>query len=540
MNTPSPLETIRAAWNRRKWLAIPIFLFPLAATTTLILAMPTIYRSAATVIIEGQQVPEAFVRATVTDEIGTRLRTISEHALSRSRLHGLITQFNLYPELRARESMEDIISRARKDIQIVPSAPLPGTQRGNSVVAFTVSFQGPDPKTVADVVNALASFFVDENLKVRERQATGTTKFLETELAETKRRLDEQERRVSEFSRSHLGELPSQMTANLATLDGLNTQLRLNADGQTRAGERRSFLAQLLAEQTALLGAGLPANAGVVTADPVAARLRQLRQELAIARASLFDTHPTVERLKAEIAELERHLASRQAEPAGKPEAGPAEGASRSAEAAILQNPQLALLREQIAEIGVQIKALTAQEQQLIKDIAMSRARVENAPRVEQQLQELSRDYGSTRELYQTLLKRYEEARLAENMEQRQKGEQFRLLDPAVPASEVAAPRRMRLLLMALVLSGGLAVGGLVLAEKLDTSFHTVDELRAFTRVPVLTSIPRIVSERDRRRRRWWVGLGTVSAAAGLALVVGICYTVAHGNQQLVRLLVQG
>jgi succinoglycan biosynthesis transport protein ExoP len=541
MSTQLPIDAVRAAWRRRNWLVLPIFLFPLAAATTLILAMPPIYRSGATLMIERQQVPEVFVRATVTEEIGLRLRVISEEALSRSRLQDVISRFNLYPEFRAREAMEDTIARARKDIQIVLSTSLPGVERGSverSVVAFTVSFRGPDPRIVADVANELASFFVDENLKARERQATGTTKFLEAELAQTKERLDEQERRVSEFNRRHLGELPSQLTANLATLESLNTQLRLTVDSQTRAGERRSTLSQLLAEHTTLLGTRPGATAAAPTVDPIAARLDNLRQELAHARARLVETHPTIQRINGEIEELERQVVKlRPAEPAEKPAEGPRSG---SPGLAILQNPQVVRLREQIADIDTHIKALGAQQEQLTKDIAMYRARVENTPRVEQAWQELSRDYSSTKELYQSLLKRHEEARMAENMEQRQKGEQFRLLDPAVPAREVAAPRRGRLLITALAVFGGLAAGVLVLAEKLDGSFHTLDDLRAFTRVPVLASIPRIVTEADRRRRRWRVGLGTVSAAACLLLVVGFSYLVAHGNERLVRMLVQG
>jgi succinoglycan biosynthesis transport protein ExoP len=550
MNTHSPLDPIRAAWSRRKWLVIPAFAFPLAAAATLILAMPTIYRSSATLIIERQQVPETFVRPTVTDEIGMRLQTISEAALSHSRLESLITQFDLYSEFRDRDSMEEIIRRARRDIKIAPSATLPGTPRVYApmvrgdwgFVAFSVSFQGSDAKTVADVANALASFFVDENRDVRERQASGATQFLEAELARTKQSLDEQERRVSEFNRRHVGELPSQLTANLATLEGLNSQLRLHMESQTRTSERRNTLAKLLVEETSLMAAASASAAAPAPdprlMDPVRSRFLHLRQELAIARARLIDAHPTVDRLKAEIAALERQFGDRLAESSENPTGGPAEVASRSAETAILNSPQLVRLRGEIAEIDVQIKTLKTQEEQLTRAIAMYRARVENTPRVEQELQELSRDYASNKELYQSLVKRYEEARLAANMEHRQKGEQIRLLDSAVPGNEVAAPKRFRLLLMALVLSGGLAVGVLMLAEMLDTSFHTVDQLREFTRVPVLTSIPRIVTDRDRRRRRWRVGLGTASAVAGLALVVAICYVAAHGNEQLVRMLV--
>jgi protein tyrosine kinase modulator len=546
MTADARLETLRAIWNRRKWLVVPAFLFPLAAAVSLILALPTIYRSTATVIVEGQQLPENFVRPTVTDGIGARLRTISEHALSRARLEEMITQFNLYPELRGQEPMEEIVARARKDIRISPSAGVPGQPRGG-MVAFSVSFQGPDAKTVADVANALASFFVDENLRVRERQATGTTEFLETELADTKRRLDEQERRISQFNWSHIGELPTHLTANIATLDALNTQLRVNAESQARANDRRSLLALQLSEQTALVrgaaaGATLAPVPGQTPAvvDPASARLADLRRELAVARTRHTDAHPSVIRMKAEIAELERHVVPAATAPAEAAVAGPAEAAARSAEAAVLNHPQLVHLRQQIAEIELQLKTLKTQEQQVNQDIASHRGRVERTPRVEQALQELTRDYGSTKELYVTLLKRYEEARLAGNMEQRQKGEQFRLLDPALPGSEVAAPRRVRLLLMALVLCAIPAAVLLVAAEKLDSSFHSVDELRAFTRVPVLTSVPRIVLPSDLRRRRWRMGLGTASGAVAFALVVWGGYALAHGNEKLVRVLISG
>ncbi|HLB63344.1 MAG TPA: GNVR domain-containing protein, partial [Anaerolineales bacterium] len=150
---------------------------------------------------------------------------------------------------------------------------------------------------------------------------------------------------------------------------------------------------------------------------------------------------------------------------------------------------------------------------------------------------ELSRDYESTRALYQSLLKRYEEAQLAESMEQRQKGEQFRVLDPAVPNSEPASPKRFRLILLALMLSAGLAAGAVVLAEQLDTSFHTVDDLRGFSTVPVLVSIPRILTHTDLRRRHWRTRLAAGAVTVGLVVIVGVAYFVASGNERLVSLL---
>src|SRR3989449_6763339 len=155
--------------------------------------------------------------------------------------------------------------------------------------------------------------------------------------------------------------------------------------------------------------------------------------------------------------------------------------------------------------------------QRLRRDINSYQQRIENAPQREQEFKELSRDFETTKELYSSLLKRYEDAQLAESMEQSKQGEQFRILDPAIPTKQPAAPNRFRLVLLGVLLALGGAVAAAVLAEHLDTSFHTHDDLRSFTKVPVLASIPRLVSGADaarQARQRW---LATASTPAGLA-----------------------
>jgi protein tyrosine kinase modulator len=214
------IERIRAVWRRRKWLGILVFALPFAASASLVQSLPSLYRSRATVLVERQQVPEAFVRPTVTSELETRLHTISQEILSRSRLEGLIGRFNLYACLRKQMSSEEIIEAMRRDIQLE----LKGTDvrgRQSATIAFALSYRGRDPQTVAIVTNTLASFYIEENLKACEQQASGTVEFLKTQLTETKKRLDEQENRLSEFKRRYLGEPPQQIPANLTTLEAL-------------------------------------------------------------------------------------------------------------------------------------------------------------------------------------------------------------------------------------------------------------------------------------------------------------------------------
>lgn len=537
VRTPSMLDMLTAVWRRRKWLGILVAAVPLAGGASLIAFLPNIYRSTATVLVDRQQVPEAFVRSTVTSVLETRLHTISQEVLSRSRLEGLINRFGLYREIRKNTPLETVVGQMRGDIKLeLKSAELRGLRE--ATVAFTISYQGSDPGTVSVVTNTLASFYIDENVRVRERQATGTAEFLRVQLSETKKRLDEHEQRVSGFKRRHLGELPQQLEANLATLDRLQAQLRQNADGQTRATERRQVLSSQLAEAEsfhasthagASMAPGIPLPASEIPEPArLAQKLAQKQEEMAQLRTQFSDKYPDVVRLAAEIAVLEQELAG-VPKPAGDPKS--------PAQRVVPASPYVLRLKEALSETQAELKILKAEESRL-RDVTTSyQARIENVPRREQEFRELSRDYESTRELYASLMKRYEEAQMAESMEQRQQGEQFRVLDPAVPQPRPAAPNRTRLLAMTLILSLGLAVGVIVFAEQIDTSFHKVDDLRAFSNVPVLVSIPRIVTATDLRRQRWRMRLVATGAFIALVMVVGLSYFVASGNEQLIFLL---
>src|SRR5439155_14430505 len=343
------------------------------------------------------------------------------------------------------------------------------------------------------------------NSKVRERQASQTTRFLKDQLAEARKRLDAQEARVRDFRARHAGELPQQMGVNLATLERLQAQLHLNSANQLRARDQR---VRQQGESDAAGAAG--------AADTATAKLARRKRELLDLRTRFSDKYPDVIRVKAEIAALERELAG--TNPAEDPAA---------AEAGL-------------SEPEAELNALKAEEQRLRRDISTYQRRVENSPQREQEFQELSRGFETAKESYASLVKRYEDAQMAENMEQSRQGEQFRILDSAIPAKQPLAPNRVRLLLVGILLSLGAAAAAAVLAERLDTSFHTFDDLRSFTKVPVLARIPHVATaaETARLARRRW--LATASITLGLALVVLASYHVAHGNEQLVRMLSRG
>ena len=542
----SGLDVLLAVWSRRKWLVILAFIGPFAVTVSLAIALPNLYRSTATLLLERQQVSETFVKSSVTSELESRLHTISQEILSRSKLQDLIIRFDLYPEFRKRATPEEVVERMRRDIRmefkgrdirmepkesavVVPQAGPVAT------IAFTLSYRGRDPEIVANVTNTLASLFVDENVKLRERQAAGTAEFLRVQLEEMKKKLDQEEQRVGEFKERHLGELPEQTPVNLAILERLNVELRLNKENQIRVMEW--FDQEDLTRQLAMASKNAPVKDPTDTTpvrDPtdtptgpvaIAARIAWLNQELTELRTRFSEKYPDVIRVKAEIAALERQLAETR------------NGETSETKADSKANHYPSRLKKGHSAAAVQLSALKEQEKSLRQAIAMYQRRVDHSPRLEQEYQGLFGDYKTMKEHYGALLQRYQEALVAESMEHGEKGDEVRLLDAAIPSTRPAAPNPLRLIFIGLILSMGLAGGAVWLIEHRDTSFHTLNELRAFTKVPVLASIPPIVTKTDTSRWRRRFCLRTAAALVGLAILIGTTHHIAQGNEQLVWML---
>ncbi len=518
----SGFERALDVWNRRKWLVTAVFTVMLVGLLAVIWALPPMYRSTAIVLVERMEVPEAFVRASVTGELEPRLDWVGQEVLSRARLEEVMTRYDLYPRLRERDpSAEAAVQQMRKDIQFAAKATQqPGK---NTTIAFSLSYLGFAPDSVARVTNALASSYVQENLKVRQRQATGTAQFLQAQLAEMKLKLEEQERR--------LGEQPLGIETELAALERYNTRLKINTDRQLRALDRRERLLRGMDMLASPVGGGEYGGP-----ETIGARLLKLKHELTELRTRFSDKYPEVIRVKGEIAALERRLAVEPEEAALERSRPRSDAASAGARPS---GPRQASQgRDPIKEIDNELQGLKQEEKTLRQAITTYEQRAQNAPKQSEEYQRRARDYAILKEEYRSLLKRYEDARMAEDMEQRRKGEEFRILDTALPPKEPLAPNRVGLGLASLILSMGGAAGAAVTAEAFDGSFHSVDELlRAFGKVPVLADIPRLVAEGDaarRRRRRW---MGAIGLLVLLALVVGAAYLFAHDNEQLVRFL---
>lgn len=495
-STTSPFDQVWQALKRRRLTALVLFGASLATIASIVSALPDLYRGTASVLIDPGSVPESFIRTPVSTELEPRLYAVTEEVLSRQNLGRLVEQHGLYAEMRQTKSENAVIERMRRDIHIEREQVQVGWGQGTTI-AFQVVYHGFDRQTVAAVANDIADLYVLENSRLRERQATETTAFLKAQLDEVEARLNGQERAVNAYREARLGQLPEQQAANLATLERLYAQLRLNNENQLRAMDARSEILR----RTEGEGGGVSS-------------LSDLRRELAATRARVNDAHPDVMRLRAEIAALERQESATPAFRTGDRD------------------------QQRLRDLDAELEALRREEARLRQSTAVYEERIENVPRREQELAALTRDYAATREQYSSLVARYEEASLGETLEL-SNDRQFRLLDRAVPPESPAGPPRTRLLVMGLIVSLMLAAGGVVLAEQLDSSFHTIDELKGFTNVPVVGGIPRIITRGDVARGWGRAGVSTAGLLVLVSMLAVAGYLFGTGNTDLVMLMAQ-
>jgi polysaccharide chain length determinant protein (PEP-CTERM system associated) len=523
------LEILR----RRKILAVTTFMTVLAAALAFARYLPDLYRGTAMVLIE-RPISESILKAPVSGELESRLYVIKQEILSRDRLTQLINRFDLYPELRKRAGMEDALTQARNDVIIQQTGPEQVSGRVKTV-SFSLSFTGDSRETVAEVTNAIAAFYVAQNTLMRSGEATRTTQFLNAQLSEAKKELDRQERALSAYTTSHVGELPQQVGVNLATLERLNTQLRLNGEQQIRLIEQREKLFDGV-HQPGVTARAVDPDASPETIERLK-QIEKLKTEMVGLETKTTPRHPDVIRLREQIAALEREAAAAEAAETQKREEAARLAAARAeqAQADAVNGPVPQLRRKTLESLDSELAKLRQEEAGIRQTIGSFEQRLESAPQRQQEYQLITRDWSAAKDLYDSLLRRYEEAQLTASMETGFHGERFRILEPALPPEGPSAPNRMRLMIMGLLLAFAAGVAAVLAREQFDSSFHSVDELREFTTVPVLVSIPPIGPPTIGHRVR--TVFATVSAVALIVVVATLSAYIASGNEHLVRLI---
>lgn len=494
-------EVVREYWAtlvRRKWIVVGSIVAGGAIAALLCIVLPKSYRSSTLILVENQKIPEDYVKGIGGANIEQRLTTIQQQVMSRTFLSQILDEYKPYEGQMRREGRESAIETLRKMIK-VETVGTPGSL-GKSVESVAISFAHEDPMTAMKVTEKLASLFVEENFRAREQLVTGVSAFLEQELNEAKKLLEAKERAISEFKTRYVTELPEQKEANLRTLDRLQTELNTTVEAIHNLTARQGLFEKAAAqyEQYELKdGAAsqpMPRMRNQAVQDPLVIRLGELQKQLATLMATYKDAYPDVVFLKDEIKELQAQIAerTRTAENQKFSEAEPQLDHNR--ESGRMSDPQLQKLWAQMEESSLDITNLKAKEARIIREMKEIEGRVERTPSSEQRLMILVRDYDNMQKNYQTLLDKRLNARVAENLEKRQQGEQIRVLDPANLPQKPEKPNRLVVVMMGLIGGTGLGVGLALGLDRLNPTFRRREEIEVLPDIQVLATIPEFLT----------------------------------------------
>lgn len=483
------LDDYRRLILRRKWL-IALVTFSLALGIAVVSAvLPNIYKATTTILVDSQRVPESYVKSTVSTTVVDRLATIREQILSATRLAQVIDEMHLYPQLRGREPEEEIIARIQKDIDIrVENL---GRDDGG-LGAFSIAFHSQDPVQAARVTNRLASLFIEENIKARDQQVLGTTSFIDKELSDAKKNMDQQEGRIRELKTQYVSVLPESENTHVQAISSLQLEMQAEMDSIDRAQQ-----------QKVLLQAQLEETPRVVNLDssvsPEVTALQVLRQQeqaqLGVLRRRYGPDFPDVVKRTLQVQEVDKAIAA-----AEKSYAAAKTSAPKASHPAGPVNPVLA---SEIAQLDQEIQKHNQRIEEIKQEIDLHQAKLEKIPLFQQQMDSVMRDYDVARDEYMRLLSLKFNADMSADLEMRQKGERFEILDAAeVPVIPDSPDRPLIDLIglgVGLVCGLGLAIG----LELIDPTVKTEREIISALGSSIFAEVPWLETKRDKRHRRW-------------------------------------
>jgi polysaccharide chain length determinant protein (PEP-CTERM system associated) len=452
-------------------------------------ALPDVYESETVILVEAPKIPAEYVRLTTVGTIESRLATIEQQIKSRTRLEKIILDNNLYVDQLKNSPMEAVLEEMRRDINL-------------SVIksdAFRISYQSSDPFLAQKVTREIVSQYIEESLKDREQLSEGVSDFLEGQLGETEAKLREQEEKLGHFKRKYIGALPEQEAAILSTLDRLQRQFQVSTDSLNKLEEQKAYQERLYAEFKTL--SSMKKNNAVPTSPENPAQANRLITELTSKKAQrdslagrYTPDHPDIRKLDLEISLLEKKLSSdlpvktSSAVPSidAKPAADPSEPDQLLAKAKI---------QADLDAIDRQITQAKKEQDAIRTEMSMDQARIDSVPQMEQMEKQITRDYDITKQHYQGMLAKKNEAEVAASLERRRKGEQFRILDPANLPQKPAKPDRLKLNLIGIF--SGLCIGFVIalVLELQDGSVRTKHEVLQLTNLPILAIISPITAE---------------------------------------------
>ena len=546
------LSDYLAVLRRRKaQLIIPAVLIFLVAVG-FAYGLPPIYQATATILIEQQEIPQDLVKSTITSYASEQIQLITKRVMTRENLLGIIKKYNLYPEERNAKDTSEIVSRMAKDIDIkMINADVedPGSGRsGRATIAFDITFDSRDPRAALTVVKDLVRLYLSENTRIRTQKATQTTDFLGEEANRLNKQIQDLEAKLAAYKEKNVGKMPELMQMNMALLQSSERDLEATRRDIASLEERKVYLESQLAQLQPNTGdspAGQlrklqlqylsesaiyePNHPDLVRLRRQIAALRQqvglnddtsdlqaqylkVKSELDAAKQKYSDQHPEVIKLKKTLAALSEELntAKEKSDNSAIPDIKP-------------DNPAYVSTQTQLEEAKISLKAAEEKSRRLQEKMAMYQSRLEQMPKIEQDVTGLKRSYDNAVAKYNDIKQKQLQARVAQQLEEENRGERFSLLEPPYVPSTPDKPNRIGILLLGIVLSFGGGITFASLSEYLDQTVRGAKSIMTLVGAPLLAAIPYIKNKEDARRKRnrivFVCGSSVGLLALGLVLV---------------------
>ncbi|MFO0699141.1 MAG: AAA family ATPase [Nitrospira sp.] len=493
MQSLTPEDLIRIPLKRKWWIIASIAVcMPLAYGVWKI--FPKTYKSTVIVTIDSPKVAKDYVKGLggtegrgFEDPATIAMQQVMLGLTNKTVLLPVIETVRPYPDKEG-QTEESMMKRLRKAITV---------ERPKEGLGIGISYQHFDPHVAQAVATLLVAKLQEDNTKRREGLIETTTEFLSTELNRMKGELEAKEQAISDFKKDHIGELPGQLDANLRTLDRLQNDLRTSSESLNKGGERLTALEKAIREFSELGSTDvLPAEKigrmnETKPLDPRRARLEELKQKLNELLGVYKENYPDVMHIRQEIHQLESELRVVDSnQPRLDETAG---GRVESGNRVVVHKPIDPFLRELMKErnqLKSEMDFLKEKQATTIRQIKELEAHVQRIPAVEQRLAILVRDYENLQKGYQALLDKRTNARILENYENRQFGEQYRIIEPASLPSGEEPPTRIHFLIGGFLLGCTVGLGGVIGVELLRSGFRRPEEIETYLGLPVIASIP--------------------------------------------------
>ena len=466
-----PLDYVSVLRRRMWWFIAPVAL-AIVVGAALVTWLPREYKTGATLGVTLPALTPELLRQPGRDSDEERTRVIRQTLYSSGVLERVAREEGFEQHMPIKDAAAFV--RSRTEIGLIKAE-----DNRTNTDQFTISYRDTTPEMSQRVANRLADVFVQETLRKRELRAEDTSAFIGKQLDASQQRLSVLEAQLRTAKESYMGALPEQTGANVAMVTGLQQQLETTANAIRGEQDRLSIIERQLESLKAGAAQEVPVPGVPATASAAAVRVVAIERQLEVARANYTDKHPEIIRLKDDLAAARAAMVAEQARP------------ETERMATLRVDPTYRALLSDAERARMRIRQLERQEANVRSQIGMYRARVDSAPRVEQQMAALQREYDLEKRQYSSLMERKRNAEIAENLERSRGGEMFTVLARAPFPTTPFSPNPQRLwvitLLLGLVIGGGLALG----REYLDRSIHDTRALNDLD-LPVLGEIPRI------------------------------------------------